>query len=620
MKQNFLQKIANQSSKFFYKEPKNNLDDDREKNLACKSALEKLGKSTQKEFFKKKDMDYIIAYYGMGRVTNILSNSASFFKEGEITEGNKLWSDQYPSYAQLRHWGRSEEFLKNHVPDSSEDFALESSSSFVNWAMEKVQGKEEKQKFVHLRQYDSLEKMEETQDLKGKVLAISPTAMKNPLAKDKSQLWIALEGDSESEQILARNIKTGAEMKMNRSMILGVVHEDALSEKVKKKVQELFPVRTKEEEIFENARPFLGNSKQEYRTVSLKSEHLLVAERTKNNEIHFSTWVMEHNVPSHKHDFGTDWENAKQDFGIRTGLIKQTPIISLEEYQKAKESEITLESSNLSEEEMALFLKLSAKLKGETVKEAVESAESQDEEISQESELVKEWDNEKKEKDVFREEHCEPSGEQEELEGKILVLSQNNIKEEFISKESQLWLALAGAGLSSMEKGEDISAVNLHDGEKGDFQRDDFLGALKEEWIPEWAAESKLVLEPSLLEQEDIFKKGATMPFPCNGTNRILQQIEDTVLLATKTQGEIKFTVCNLNYQEERVTPLSSTSNDLALIQEKFQEVVALSQGTEDILGEYGNEIPPESSEYDNHNHYDDSMLYGYEDEKVQGR
>ncbi|MFI3249741.1 MAG: DUF3849 domain-containing protein [Eubacteriales bacterium] len=363
MRQNIVQKILNPISKLFYSSPEKNLEVDRGTNLACKKALEKLGFSSQSQNLRRKDLDRIIAYYGHNRVANLLSNSVGFFKEGEIISANKAWAEQYGAFAQVRHWGRSEEYINDFVPDSSEDFALKSSGSYINWAIEQVKEREINRKLIQPEQYQSLDSLEGDSSIRRKVVALSPSAMKNPFSKQSSQLWVALDGNAESQEIKVRNLKTGLEMMVDRTMILGVVED--LSEKTIKKLAKLFPSSIRDEEIFEQGQPLSGKENQNYRLLSQKNDTVLVAERTRNNEIHFCTFELIGVDLSNKHDFGGDWESAKNDFGVRSGMIPNKPIVYMEDYQKSEENEV--QNPTITKEEMEIYLKVSAKLKGEPV-------------------------------------------------------------------------------------------------------------------------------------------------------------------------------------------------------------------------------------------------------------
>ena len=64
----------------------------------------------------------------------------------------------------------------------------------------------------------------------------------------------------------------------------------------------------------------------------------------------------------------------------------------------------------------------------------------------------------------------------------MLVLSANTLKEEYWSPENQLWLAQSGFGCSPTARGRSILCVCLGDGEQTRWNRNDFVGVLKDEY------------------------------------------------------------------------------------------------------------------------------------------
>lgn len=94
---------------------------------------------------------------------------------------------------------------------------------------------------------------------------------------------------------------------------------------------------------------------------------------------------------------------------------------------------------------------------------------------------------------------CEPNSWPElDYEGKVLVLSPDTLKESCWQPENQLWYAHDGFGCHPHAIGRSIRCTCLGDGEVTRWNRADFVGVLKEEYLPEWATE-KLT---ELLEQK----------------------------------------------------------------------------------------------------------------------
>ena len=92
---------------------------------------------------------------------------------------------------------------------------------------------------------------------------------------------------------------------------------------------------------------------------------------------------------------------------------------------------------------------------------------------------------------MFDQKQCEPDSSKLDYTGKVLVLSPNTLKEEYWSPENQLWLAEIGTCLG--------------DGEQTRWNRNDFVGVLKDEYLPDWAKESlKQYQRPEQEEKQEM--------------------------------------------------------------------------------------------------------------------
>lgn len=89
---------------------------------------------------------------------------------------------------------------------------------------------------------------------------------------------------------------------------------------------------------------------------------------------------------------------------------------------------------------------------------------------------------------LFDGRHCEPNSySQLEYEGKVLVLSADTLAESYLNPQSQLWLAHDGFGCHPGAIGRSIRCTCLGDGETTRWNRREFAGALKPEFLPDWA-------------------------------------------------------------------------------------------------------------------------------------
>ena len=82
-----------------------------------------------------------------------------------------------------------------------------------------------------------------------------------------------------------------------------------------------------------------------------------------------------------------------------------------------------------------------------------------------------------------------------ELENKILVLNPAALKESCWCAQNQLWLAGGGFGCRPSASGRAVYATCLGDGENTRWNRGDFNGILRDEYLPEWAKESLEALQ-----------------------------------------------------------------------------------------------------------------------------
>ena len=90
--------------------------------------------------------------------------------------------------------------------------------------------------------------------------------------------------------------------------------------------------------------------------------------------------------------------------------------------------------------------------------------------------------------------------------GKVCVLKGTALSEDYRKPEFQLFLAQSGNGCRPDAIGTKVFGKFLADGDKGTFLRTDFIGVIKDECLPEWAAEKLAELQPN--ENEDMIIGG----------------------------------------------------------------------------------------------------------------
>ena len=95
---------------------------------------------------------------------------------------------------------------------------------------------------------------------------------------------------------------------------------------------------------------------------------------------------------------------------------------------------------------------------------------------------------------LFSGRQCEADSAELDYTGRVLVLSPDILKEECWRPEDQLWYAHDGFGCAPNARGRSIRCTCLGDGEQTRWNRHDFIGALRDECMPEWAREKLTVL------------------------------------------------------------------------------------------------------------------------------
>mgnify|MGYP000550243340 CR=1 FL=1 len=111
---------------------------------------------------------------------------------------------------------------------------------------------------------------------------------------------------------------------------------------------------------------------------------------------------------------------------------------------------------------------------------------------------IVQWDIEgRKALDLFGAEHCEPNSGEQDFTGRVLVLSPDTLRESCWQPENQLWLASGGFGCRPHARGRSVFCTCLGDGETTRWNRSEFVGIIRDECIPDWAAEKLAELRQS---------------------------------------------------------------------------------------------------------------------------
>ena len=104
---------------------------------------------------------------------------------------------------------------------------------------------------------------------------------------------------------------------------------------------------------------------------------------------------------------------------------------------------------------------------------------------------------------LFGPEHCVGDRHEQDYKDKVLVMSPNTLRESCWDPLNQLWYCEGGFGCSPTSSGRAVYATCLGDGEKTRWNREDFVGVLDEQYLPDWAQERLNELRGTDQEQAD---------------------------------------------------------------------------------------------------------------------
>ncbi|QGZ99288.1 hypothetical protein [Dehalobacter restrictus] len=85
--------------------------------------------------------------------------------------------------------------------------------------------------------------------------------------------------------------------------------------------------------------------------------------------------------------------------------------------------------------------------------------------------------------------HCIPSDYKENIENKVVIIRAECLRPEYRTTDKQLVLAIGGFGAHGNSRGRAVYTVNLYSGKESRWNREDILGTLKPEYMPDWAKE-----------------------------------------------------------------------------------------------------------------------------------
>ena len=89
----------------------------------------------------------------------------------------------------------------------------------------------------------------------------------------------------------------------------------------------------------------------------------------------------------------------------------------------------------------------------------------------------------------FTQEQCIPLDSHMSLENKVAVIRPSSLRPEYHTGDKQLVLITGGFGASPNSRGRAVFTINLYSGKEARWNREDILGVLKPEHMPQWTKE-----------------------------------------------------------------------------------------------------------------------------------
>ena len=83
---------------------------------------------------------------------------------------------------------------------------------------------------------------------------------------------------------------------------------------------------------------------------------------------------------------------------------------------------------------------------------------------------------------------CTPISSKDDLNGKIVVIKQDVLRQEYRRSTNQIKLCTGGFGASPNSRGSACFCVDLYSGKTNRYERQDIMGTLQPEQLPQWAA------------------------------------------------------------------------------------------------------------------------------------
>lgn len=85
--------------------------------------------------------------------------------------------------------------------------------------------------------------------------------------------------------------------------------------------------------------------------------------------------------------------------------------------------------------------------------------------------------------------HCFPNDYRESIENKVAIIRAESLRPEYRTANEQLVLVTGGFGAQGNARGRAVYTLNLYSGKEARWNRENILGVIKPEHMPDWTKE-----------------------------------------------------------------------------------------------------------------------------------
>lgn len=184
--------------------------------------------------------------------------------------------------------------------------------------------------------------------------------------------------------------------------------------------------------------------------------------------------------------------------------------------------------------------------------------------------------------ELLNQDHCHPKEELGDCVGKVLALDGNLMLPDKQHLANQFWIATHGKGCYEGYQDTKIYVTSLYTKDEAYFDRSQFLGEVKEGFLPKLVRENRDKLLP-YCHDEAFFLKAKPFPFEVHMQSRIHSQFNDTVLMVNLTEEkEVTFNICTIDEENEYIHENFAYGHDIDLAKREF--VIRSGLVSEDLL------------------------------------